>query len=107
MLGDHLDLSILVEAARFLCDLDISDDFEKEELLLDEISRHSLTAAAKELIGAFIAAETAHRSEFRLAGLKRNTVVRIFLSRSCRFFLANQPPASFPRVCAVHGCPSQ
>ena len=77
MLGDQLDLNIMVDSARFLCDLDISDDFEKEEFLLDEASRSNLAAAAKELTGAFIAAETAHRSEFRLAGGKRMTFVRV------------------------------
>ena len=77
MLGDQLDLRIMVGSARVLCDLDISDDFEKEIYVLHEASRVNLAAAAKQLVWAFIAAERAHRSEFRLVDSQDKTFVRV------------------------------
>jgi hypothetical protein len=70
-MGDQLDLRIMVETARFLCEFDTAEDFDAEEYLLDAAQRQSLAHAANELIGAFLAAETAYRSEFRLTGATR------------------------------------
>lgn len=64
MLGDQLDLRIMVELTRVLCDLDVPDDFDVEEFLLGDAARTSLAAAEKKLVGALTAAETNYRSEF-------------------------------------------
>lgn len=91
MIGDQLDLWIMVEAARSCCIMmvdegdndSLSADEEEQDRLLggDECCR--LAKAANDLVAAFLAAEGVHRAQFHLSGAKQSSVVSDSGSSCC------------------------
>jgi hypothetical protein len=68
-----------VESARLIYCINLSADFDKVGLLF-EGQCALLSSAARDLIKAFIAVETAHCSEHPLTGTKRARVAGSLLS---------------------------
>ena len=92
MIGDQLDLWIMVEAARTCCTMIMNErdddsvfaDEEGPNHLLGGYGRCRLAKAANDLVAAFLAAEGAHRAQFCLSGTKEPSAVSCSESSRCR-----------------------
>ena len=92
MIGDQLDLWIMVKAARTCCTMMVNErdddsffaDEEEQDRLLGGDERCRSAKAADDLVAAFPAAEGAHLAQFCLSGTKQPSAVSYSEPSRCR-----------------------
>ena len=87
MIGDQLDLVIIVRSAHAVCSasdgeaMDEDDDEEDtENFILSLAARRRVSQLANNCVASFLASETAHRSQFSLSGDKNPSTVSVALA---------------------------
>lgn len=97
MVGDYLDLMVIVRSARILCthkqgdeDEDVDRDEDEDEddddddnnegggrYLLSRATRRYIARSTQDVVTTFLAAEATHRRQFGIAGNKNPSTVRL------------------------------
>lgn len=82
MLGDMLDMSLILRSARALCsavpepDSDDEEEGEPDGFLFSKEIRGKIAAATRDLVACFDSVERAHRKQYGLSGDKKPPPVR-------------------------------